>query len=506
MRLMRPFHSQSRFPVATRIVVIILAAMLFAESAVNTSIAADATVDDESWQVTYVNDQRVGYSRSRTRSIERDGREIIRTTIEEHLKFKRFGQAIELESNTQYDESVDGRILEFALEMKNPPSTTNRTVGRIEGNRLYLESTTGGRAHKTEAFWDHSVKSPSQEDALLTDPPLKPGDSRSYKKYEPMLNKVVTVKVMADDYRTVKLLGGQREKLLKVRIMSPELPPIRMYLDETGEALRTEMDALGMVTYSVSKEVAMEELAGEELDFAIATLVPVDPIRQAHRKERIVYRITSTGDDPSEYLTEGPTQKIDRVDSRTVELTVSAVRPNPFGRSSKTDPEFLQSTRFLQSDDAKVRDHARRAAAGQADPIRIAESMEKYVHDRLTEKNFSTALASAAEVAEKMEGDCTEHAVLLAAMLRAKKIPSRIATGLVYVTGRNAFGGHMWTEAYLGGQWIPLDATLGEGGIGAGHIKFADSSFADDAPAPVSAFLPLMNLLGTISIEVVDDE
>ena len=151
----------------------------------------------------------------------------------------------------------------------------------------------------------------------------------------------------------------------------------------------------------------------------------------------------------------------------------------------------------------RVMEHARRAAAGTTDPARMAVQLEQYVSRRLENKNFSTALASAAEVAESLEGDCTEHAVLLAAMLRAVGIPSRIAVGLVYVESRTAFGGHMWTEAWLGDRWVPLDATLGRGGIGAAHIRMSVSSFADDAPAPVASFLPLMRMLNGLKIEVV---
>src|SRR5262249_18456864 len=102
-----------------------------------------------------------------------------------------------------------------------------------------------------------------------------------------------------------------------------------------------------------------------------------------------------------------------------------------------------------------------------------------------------------------LQGDCTEHAVLLAAMARARQIPSRIAVGLVYVAGATSFGGHMWTEVYINGTWVPLDATLGQGGIGADHIKFADSSFADEgALPPLSTFLPLVSVLGKMQIEI----
>ena len=88
-------------------------------------------------------------------------------------------------------------------------------------------------------------------------------------------------------------------------------------------------------------------------------------------------------------------------------------------------------------------------------------------------------------------------------MLRAQQIPSRVAVGLVYVEKFSAFGGHMWTEAWLDGKWVPLDGTLGLSGIGPSHIKLADSDLSDPGQAPVAAFLPLMNLLSQVKIEVV---
>jgi transglutaminase-like putative cysteine protease len=202
----------------------------------------------------------------------------------------------------------------------------------------------------------------------------------------------------------------------------------------------------------------------------------------------------------------GPTQQIKKIDEETLELTVTALTVPKILKKVPAEPEFLAATRFLQCRDPRVVEHARRAAAGQTNAAKVAVQMEKYVNRKLVKKNFSTALASAAEVAKNLEGDCTEHAVLLAAMLRARKIPSRIAVGLVYVEKIASFGGHMWTEAWLDGKWIPLDATLGRGGIGAAHIKLSESSFADDAPSPVTAFLPLMKILGKLEIEVVEAE
>ena len=121
-----------------------------------------------------------------------------------------------------------------------------------------------------------------------------------------------------------------------------------------------------------------------------------------------------------------------------------------------------------------------------------------------TPVDFSQNFASAAEVARNLRGDCTEHAVLLAALCRARGIPARAAMGLVYMPRRAAFGYHMWTEAWIDGAWIPLDATLGRGGIGAAHVKMTHTSL--DGASPYEAMLPILQAMGQLKIEIAEVE
>lgn len=261
-----------------------------------------------------------------------------------------------------------------------------------------------------------------------------------------------------------------------------------------------------MEIYLVSKEEALKAIEGAELDLAINTLVKIKPLLKGHDTKRVVYRVTIADGDPTELIPTGETQTLKKIDKETAELTVISI-PIPKSASvTKVADEFLESSQYLQRDDELVQKHANRAAGDATDPAEIARRMETYVHQKLTSKNFSTAMASAAEVARNLEGDCTEHAVLLAAMLRAKGIPSRVVVGMVYADRLFAFGGHMWTEANLDGHWIPLDATLGQGGIGAAHIKLAESSLSDTGPAALSGFAPLMTVIGKLKLEVVSAE
>jgi hypothetical protein len=72
---------------------------------------------------------------------------------------------------------------------------------------------------------------------------------------------------------------------------------------------------------------------------------------------------------------------------------------------------------------------------------------------------------SALETIERGAGDCTEAAVLLAALGRAAGIPTKVVNGLVYTRERyhgfsNAFMPHSWVIAYVGGKWRSYDMAL----------------------------------------------
>ena len=143
-------------------------------------------------------------------------------------------------------------------------------------------------------------------------------------------------------------------------------------------------------------------------------------------------------------------------------------------------------------------------AAPDLEGWELAVALEKHVARTIRKKNFSQAFATAGEVAQSLEGDCTEHAVLLAALCRARKVPARVAFGLVYYPPQQGFAYHMWNEVWIKDRWVPLDGTLGLGGIGADHIKLGDSNLA--ASTDLAAMLPVAHVFGGLELEVVSAE
>jgi transglutaminase-like putative cysteine protease len=134
--------------------------------------------------------------------------------------------------------------------------------------------------------------------------------------------------------------------------------------------------------------------------------------------------------------------------------------------------------------------------------------IERWVHANM-KVTADEALATADHVARTLEGDCTEFAMLTAAMCRAEGVPSRTAIGLIYAEPADAkrapcFAFHMWTEVWISGRWIPIDATLGKGYVGATHLKITDHSWHDERT--MTPIFPVIRVVGRVNIEVLSAE
>lgn len=473
---------------------------------------APETAAEEHWQVILIGDERVGYVRTRTEEqpAAGDKPQRLRTATETKMTFKRFGQTLTIGVDLTTTETTDGRLLSYDYEMGTSPTNTTKSVGTIDGETLRIETTIAGATQTKSVPWDATVKSPAYQERLLRESRLKPGETKTFKSFIPEFNQVAEIRITAGDVQEVILPGGERRSLLKTQITQSVLPtmPMTAWLDDGGELVLVETDMLGqtMRFFEVPKADALREIADAELDLAVSTLIPASPLENPHTTTRVDYRIHVPGEEAASLLVDGGTQQVKSIDRETVEVTVAALPVSKEWDGGNAGKEFTAPTALLQTGNAAVRDHARNAVGADRRAGETALALERYVHEKLAKKNFTTAFASAAEVAETLEGDCSEHAVLLAALLRVRGIPSRVAVGLVYVPGQAKMGGHMWTEAFLDERWVPLDATLGRGGIGGGHLKVAHSSLADDAPLPVTALAPLLKLGPDTTIEVLKVE
>jgi transglutaminase-like putative cysteine protease len=122
---------------------------------------------------------------------------------------------------------------------------------------------------------------------------------------------------------------------------------------------------------------------------------------------------------------------------------------------------YLACTFLVDCDEEAVKTAARTAET-ELGGAKGVDALTGWVARYITKKTFSRDFDLASVVAARREGDCTEHAVLLTALIRARKIPARVVTGLALLAGYGkVFAvGHAWVEWYDGKHWLPADAAL----------------------------------------------
>jgi transglutaminase-like putative cysteine protease len=89
---------------------------------------------------------------------------------------------------------------------------------------------------------------------------------------------------------------------------------------------------------------------------------------------------------------------------------------------------------------------------------------------------------------------------LLTALLRAKRIPARLALGIKYSPGQlPRLGYHAWTLAYVDDQWVQLDPS--EGGVAAADRLILSTTGLASGNA-VQDLVPLLETMRAIKVEV----
>jgi transglutaminase-like putative cysteine protease len=471
---------------------------------------------EDIWEVAYLEGARAGYVHTEIHEIDKNGRTYFTTVLSLNLTVKRNRDVIQLRMDSGNTETSDGKVLATYMRQYLGPDKQQVVTGVVKGSQLHL--TLDRSKPLQSAPWDPATVGLYRQQKLLAERKVKPGDTFSYKTFEPTVNVVIRNDVQVKEYETVELMGGKtRKKLLRVetkpeKLDKVQLPTLVSWVDDNYIPLRSEVDVpVGTITlYRTTRVQATGQPSISKLtDIGIKQLVPLSKrIRSPYDTKGAVYRITISGDDdPASTFARDERQRVKNVKGNTFELHVraSAAPDSAEDVDKAAGAEFTKSSYFINCADARVKQLARQAVGNETDPWKKALRVERWVHANMRVVN-DEAMATADHVARTLRGDCTEHAMLAAAMCRAEGVPSRTAIGLIYadVNARPVFAFHMWTEVWIKGQWTPIDATLGRGYVGATHLKITDHSWSDTLT--LTPVFPLVRVLRRVAIEVVSVE
>lgn len=128
------------------------------------------------------------------------------------------------------------------------------------------------------------------------------------------------------------------------------------------------------------------------------------------------------------------------------------------GTDALEEPTFV-----VDYDHPSVKGLATRMVSDHGANMGLAEIVE-FVDRSIPTKSYRRGFEIASQVARSAEGDCTEHAVLLTALARARGRPAQLVFGVLVLVGQEglqAFG-HAWSEVHDGQAWRIADATRPE--------------------------------------------
>jgi len=484
------------------------------------SAGSSGELVEEIWEIAQIEGAKVGFLHTTVRRIESDGGKKLRATAELELTFKRHNALLRVRREHGTEETSEGKVVGVFMRQGQEGGRQLVLAGTLEDGRMHVRIDNGRIDRRLP--WSDDVVGLYRLEHLFQERKPKPDDRWMVKRYDPTYNNIVTLRVAVKEREEVSLPAQtRREKLLRVELTPEPLeapgikvqpPPEAWWLDESFVPVRRqfELEGLGTVILTrTTREAAMAPAAPRQLaDIGLKTLIPLNrALTRPYATRSAVYRVTLRGDpDPGSALARDDHQDIGDLHGDTFELHVHPVQKQPRRLESKTAPgEYLEPCYFIDCGDARVKELARRAAGEEHDPWAKARRIERWVKQNMRVDN-AAPLGPASEAARQLRGDCRQYALLTAALCRAEGIPSRTAVGLLYVEkGRRPMMGiHMWTEVGIDGQWLGLDATLGQGGVSAAHLKISDHSWHNTAS--LTPFLPARRILGKITITLVSGE
>jgi transglutaminase-like putative cysteine protease len=467
----------------------------------------------ESWDAVYLGGAKIGHMHTFVEKVSDHGKEYRRVRLDIEMRLKRRDDESLVKLMYGTIETLDGEVLRLDTRTQAGETQDIRVHGDVVNHRMNLVMEGTGRSQSRIIPWEPDVRGPYGAEQSMASQPMKEHEKRRIRIFMPDLNKIADVTLEARSIEPVILGDGKKRPLLRVDHLTsvdgkrrPELDS-RVYVDSQGQILKSEQDVMGgIVYYRTTKEAALAPAGPIQFDMILASVVKVArKIPNAEQTRHIKYRVKLEGSEVLQVLPGDSRQSIrpESANSTSAILEIRSGGPlDGEASAGEIDPQYLKPNALVTSDDVRVRGLATRVTRGLIDPWEKATAINRWVAQNVRDKNFKTAFAAASEVARNLSGDCTEHSVLAAAMCRAVGIPSRVVVGLVYVEGLEGFGYHMWDEVFVNNRWVAIDPSFEQTTVDAVHIKLSDTSL--EGVAPFEAFLPMVTVVGRLTVEPIE--
>lgn len=436
------------------------------------------------WTGIYQEGRKIGFSCT-TVDWRTDG---VTYTEESTLRLKMLDslQSVLVRAAADFDSELQLRSFHFEL---GGSAVGLRVDGKEEAGSLRIETAFGAETASFLIPRDASFSYPGFLRERLRGEALRPGERLSAEVFDPMSLSRKTLSFEVERLEPVPDASPARLGWRVVSRMGEMISTI--WLDEEGNFLREE-GSMGFVMVREAPEQAVRLDWSEQgvVDITRAAAIPTSMIDEPRTRPSLHLKVEAG----AVRIPTGTGQSFAPDGSLTIERTHVGVEDTfqlPWLQHDAFERE-LAADFLVQADHPAIRAKVQEIAGGERDAQQVARRLHAWVHENLR-KVPTVSLPNAVQVLERREGDCNEHAVLLAALMRAAGIPVRLVAGLVYLDG--AFLYHAWNEVWLN-RWIPVDATLGQFPSDATHLALFEGG--------IQVLFDIAQTVGRLKIEVTD--
>ena len=437
-----------------------LPALLLAQLAVTAAAASDS---GELWYLVQLGGETVGAVRESWEAAAAGG---VETRSDFGLALNRQGTRVEMSAQAAFAER-GGRLERATLESRYSQQTTHLEA-EVSGATLRVRTSSGA----ADAAWSERalelagpLLGPDAVRRLCRDGLRAEGDEIAALTFVPELASVLRLR-----RRVLEPASGSSP--IRVEETLEGLPLQRtLWLDADGRVVRQQeaspFGPMELVRTTPAQGQAARSGGGTLPPEIYARTLVHSPVRlpSPRRLARVRLALRLRDAERGWPELEGERQEVsERTPGRLV-LEVRAGEPpsSPSRRplaAAAAGPElrpYLESNAIVEARDPEIQRLAAAIVGTETDAYRAALRLSEWV-EREVRFDLGIAFAPASELVRERRGTCVGYAVLLAALARAAGIPSRFAMGYVYYLG--IWGGHAWTEMWIGDAWVPFDAAL----------------------------------------------
>jgi Transglutaminase-like superfamily len=465
-----------------------------------------------SWYALYAGGHEIGYSHVEIAASKSEGSDLLILTKRDVLGFSSSQKFTLRETELVSRERPNGQFLSFT-ESSKVDGKTIETTGELNKNTLLIK--TGEKEPPTVLNWPSGAWGPLGTIAILRMRATQMEASQwapfTAEVFIPQLKQIAKVQFSPERPTATPMLGGEIVELSPVEIA--------MQVADTRSLTKNWINSSGEIAKSVSdgnfQMFQIDKARADQIDTELRIAQVIDeepqvvvPIAEPN-SDKVIYQIdcddtllnSTTFDSLFSKLSQRVNQQVKALSSLSVKVTVwkqSLDRPTSVEQDMPTDACLAP----IDADSPLIQELSK-APGELADSLTAMKQLTENLISSLAKETLSRKFERAQSVAARRAGDCKGHSVLLVALLRARQIPARVASGLlVQQSGVATY--HMWCEAWEGSRWISLDPSLGTTTVAADHIKFLESP--PDIENPNSLVYEVLKVMPHLTIRILPGE